>query len=129
MLMRVYEKRFDNSLAMCDARCFNIPIEEVANCILWRQQDASRNSVEMVGRTYFSHTELHKKNNSDIQDMLMERYNVNWNNYPVRYKRGCSCYKSTYEENGVTRSKWFIDYNMPIITQDREYVEKWVRVQ
>ena len=114
--------------AMFDARCFNVPVEEVTNCVLWRQQDATRNSVEMVGRSFFSHSELHKKNNSDIQDMLMERYNVNWNNYPVRYKRGCSCYKATYEENGATRSRWGIDYNMPILTQDREHIEKWIKM-
>lgn len=114
--------------AMFDARCFNIPESEVANCIVWRQQDASRNSVEMVGRTYFSDKELFKKNCSDIQDMLMEKHNVNWNDFPVRYKRGCACHKTDMSENGDGRGKWVIDYDMPIITQDREYVEKWVRL-
>ena len=41
--------------AMFDARVFNIPKEEVTNCILWRQNDATRNSIEMVGQAYFSH--------------------------------------------------------------------------
>lgn len=35
--------------AMFDARCFNIPKEEVTNNIYWRQLDATRNSIEMVG--------------------------------------------------------------------------------
>ena len=115
--------------AMFDARCFNVPVEEVTNCVLWRQQDASRNSVEMVGRTYFSDKELFKKNCSNIQDMLMERHNVNWNDFPARYKRGCACYKVKTNENGTEQSKWAIDYEMPIITQDREYVEKWIRLE
>ena len=41
--------------AMFDARVFNIPKEEVTNCIYWRQLDASRNSIQMVGQANFSH--------------------------------------------------------------------------
>lgn len=57
--------------AMFDCRCFNIPKEEVTNCIYWRQLDASRNSIQMVGRANFSHKELQNKSCNDIQDMLM----------------------------------------------------------
>lgn len=46
--------------AMFDARCFNIPKEEVTNLCYWRQDDASRNSIQMVGQANFSHKELHK---------------------------------------------------------------------
>ena len=53
--------------AMFDARCFNIPKEEVA----------SKNSVQMLGRAYFSHKELHNKNGSQIQDMLMLEKGIN----------------------------------------------------
>ena len=122
-----YSRAADRT-AMFDARCFNIPESEVANCVIWRQQDASRNSVEMVGRTYFSDKELFKKNCSNIQDMLMEKHNVNWNDFPARYKRGCACYKTDVSENEDGRGKWAVDYDMPIITKDREYVEKWVRL-
>ena len=115
--------------ALFDARCFNIPESEVTNCILWRQQDCSRNSVEMVGRTYFSDKELFKKNCSTTQDMLMLKHNINWNDFPVRYKRGCACYKTNISENEGKHSKWIIDYEMPIITQNREYVEKWIRAE
>ena len=41
-----------------DARCFNIPKEEVANYFYWRQLDATRNSIQMVGQANFSHKEL-----------------------------------------------------------------------
>ena len=56
--------------AMFDARVFNLPKEEVANYILWRQQDASRNSVNSVAQAHFSHKELQGKSNSQMQDML-----------------------------------------------------------
>ena len=112
--------------AMFDARCFNIPIAEVTNCVLWRQQDATRNSIEMAGRYYFSHSELHKKNSSNIQDMLMEKFGVNWNDYPVRYKRGCACYKRWVGEKPLGKSEWYVDYDMPIISKNRDYIEQYI---
>ena len=47
--------------AMFDSRVFSIPKEEVCNCLIWRQQDATRNSIESVGQANFSSKELHKK--------------------------------------------------------------------
>jgi tRNA(His) 5'-end guanylyltransferase len=120
-----YEQRIEKNIAMFDARCFNIPKEEVCNCLIWRQQDATRNSIEMLGRAYFSDKELHKKNCSNIQDMLMELHNVNWNNVDTIFKRGCACHKHA-EESG--NCSWVVDFEMPILTQDRDYVEKHIMV-
>ena len=131
--------------AMFDARCFNIPKEEVCNMLIWRQQDASRNSIEMLGRFYFSEKELFKKNTSEIQDMLMEKYGVNWNNVETRLKRGCACYKiekavnkrvntslngefSTTSNSGNIVSEWHIDDTIPIFTQAREFVENHILI-
>ena len=69
-----YIKTLQNAVdkgAMFDARCFNIPKEEVTNLVYWRQLDASRNSIQMVGQACFSHKELQNKSCNDIQDMLM----------------------------------------------------------
>ena len=63
--------------AMFDSRAFNIPKEEVTNCILWRQNDATRNSIEMVGHANFSQNQLHKKSCNEIQDMLMLQKGIN----------------------------------------------------
>ena len=114
----VYEEAVEKG-AMFDARCFNIPKEEVTNYIYWRQRDASRNSVQMVGRAYFSHSQLKNKNNSQIQDMLMEQHNVNWNNFPTHKKRGTCVIRDP------ETSKWVIDMNIPIFKgEDREYIER-----
>lgn len=122
--------------AMFDARCFNIPKEEVTNCFIWRQQDATRNAVQMLGQTYFSHKALDNKSISDIQDMLMLEKHINFNDMPTAFKRGICCYKTlpvninidaiTKEETVVQRSKWVIDDEIPIFTQDPNYVEQWV---
>ena len=96
-LLRIYNKAVEKG-AMFDARFFNIPREEVTNLIYWRQLDASRNSVNMVGRAYFSHKELLNKSCSQIQDLLMTK-GINWNNYPTYQKRGACCVKSEVVSN------------------------------
>lgn len=114
-----YEKSLENG-AMFDARCFNIPKDEVCNLIYWRQQDASRNSIQMLARTYYSSKQLQGKKNTMIQDMLFKDFGINWNDCPVVEKRGTACIK---DEDG----KWFIDENMPILrAKDRQYVEKLI---
>lgn len=117
-LVKAYEKAMKIG-GMFDARCFNLPKEEVANYILWRQQDATRNSIFGLGQAFFSPKKLHGKNTNEIQDMLITTYNINWNNYPTPCKRGTSVIKDD--------GKYVIDKDMPIIKgDDRAYVEKCV---
>lgn len=100
-----------------DSRVFVIPKEEVCNYFLWRQQDASRNSVQMLGRSHFSHKALNNKSCSAIQDMLMTlKPPVNWNDIPTHKKRGAAVRRNKADGN------WVVDLDMPILSQDREYV-------
>lgn len=104
--------------AMFDARCFNIPKEEVCNLIYWRQLDATRNSIQMVGQANFSHSELQGKSCNMIQDMLHEERGINWNDYPTRWKRG----RAWTKELGI-------DNEMPILKgEDRKYVDELIFV-
>jgi tRNA(His) 5'-end guanylyltransferase len=117
--------------AMFDSRVFTLPKEEVVNCLIWRQQDATRNSIQSVGQANFSHTQLHGKNCSDIQDMLMLEKGINWNDYPTHLKRGSCCIKKSFVINKGTdqeaiRNKWVIDTEIPIFTQDKDYVNKLI---
>lgn len=119
--------------AMFDSRVFNIPKEEVVNCLIWRQQDATRNSIQSVGQANFSSKQLLGKKCNDIQDMLMLEKNINWNDYPTTLKRGSCCIKVPVKINEGTeqeavRNKWIIDNEIPIFTQDKEYVNKLVMV-
>jgi tRNA(His) 5'-end guanylyltransferase len=107
--------------AMFDSRVFNIPKEEVCNCLIWRQQDATRNSIQSVGQANFSRKQLHKKSCDQVQEILMTNKNINWNDLPVYLKRGSCCVKSA--NKGTGRSEWVIDEEIPIFTQNREYIE------
>ena len=122
--------------AMFDSRVFTIPKEEVCNYFIWRQQDSTRNSIQSVGQANFSQRELNGKSCNDIQDMLMTQKSINWNDYATTLKRGSCCIKiddgiTKYDEVGnicdyIPSSKWVIDNEIPIFTQDRNYVEKLI---
>ena len=131
--------------AMFDARCFNIPKEEVTNLIYWRQLDAMRNSIQMVGQAHFSPAKLKNKTCNDIQNILMTQCGINWNDFTIPCKRGTACIK--VEENEtikepniylgeqigeiiIVRRKWKIDYEIPIFKgADRDYIDKLVFVE
>ena len=110
--------------ALFDARAYNIPEDEVVNYFIWRQQDATRNAIQMLGQTYFSHKQLDKKTCNMIQDMLFQEHGVNFNNMEDCFKRGVGCYREIYEtDNSVKRSRWVIDEHIPIFSKDRNYIK------
>ena len=120
--------------AMFDARVFNIPKEEVCNLIYWRQLDATRNSIQMVGQANFSHKELQNKSCNMIQEMLFAEKGINWNDYPTYLKRGSCCIKTIIQNPNVDikdgaypKSVWMIDLDIPIFKGDgRNYIDKLV---
>lgn len=130
-----------NKGAMFDARCFNIPKEEVTNLVYWRQLDATRNSIQMVGQANFSHRELQNKSCNDIQDMLMLQKGINWNNLPTYQKRGSCCvkmyqigegsYQSHAEDKLIEhgRTFWTIDTQIPIFKgEGRDYIDRLIYI-
>lgn len=133
--LAILKRKLDN--AMFDARAFSVPREEVVNCLIWRQMDATRNSIQMVGQAHFSHKQLQGKNCDEIQEMLWQQKHINWSRFSPDQKRGVSCYKmevirdkddpcnpgNTIE---VPRRVWHIEHNTPVFTQDREFIEKWI---
>ena len=136
-LMKTYQTAAEKG-AMFDARVFNIPKEEVANLIYWRQLDATRNSIQMVGQAWFSHKELQNKSCNMIQDMLLTQKNINWNKYPTVYKRGSCCIKkeatdicAEFNIDGsivtkpAERPHWEIDLDIPIFKgENRMYINE-----
>lgn len=96
-----------------DARCFNIPKEEVCNYFIWRQQDWTRNSIQMLGRSKFSQKEMNGKSCNVIQDMLWKKFDINWDKLDTYLKRGTFLYRL---------DDVVVDYDCPIITKNRDYI-------
>ena len=85
---------------MFDCRVFQVPAEyEAANCLIWREKDAVRNSISMAAHHYFSPAQCHKKSGSDMQEMLFRDRGINWNDYPAFFKRGTYIRKVTVESS------------------------------
>lgn len=112
--------------ALFDARAWVLPKDEVCNYFLWRQQDATKNSISMVAQANFPHNQLQGLNSGQMQDKLFLEKGINWNDIPTWQKRGACIKKIYFEKNGANRSVWDVDLETPIFSQDREYVEQYV---
>ena len=99
----------NNKLAFFDSRVFNIPKEEVSNYFLARQKDAVKNSISMLAQSLYSPKELHKKNQSDMQELCWQKGH-NWNDLNYKKKRGCTIIKVQKEVSdghvSWSRGKW-----------------------
>lgn len=106
-----------------DARAFVLPEAEVCNYFIWRQQDATRNAIQMMAHAHYSHRELHRKNTSEMQEMLFAK-GVNFNDAPTHHKRGRCIVRTSCEVDGVPRHLWETDAEIPIFTKHRAYIER-----
>lgn len=117
------EKLFDKwaakaGCAMFDARAYNLPKEEVCNYFIWRQEDASRNSIQSLGRSKFSFKQMLNKKNNEVQDMLFNEYDINWNFIDTKWKRGFAVYRDEY---GIKS-----DFEIPLFKQNRAFIDKYL---
>jgi len=122
---------FENKMACFDARAFLLPKEEVMNVFEWRQQDCTRNAIESAGQTYFSHNMLNGKSCNEIQEMLFQYKGINFNDYPVWFKRGTCAHKVPTEiisdkSGPIIRMKWQLDYNIPIFHKEPNYINQFI---
>ena len=107
--------------AFFDSRVFVLPEAEVCNYFLWRQRDWERNSIQMLARSLYSHKELKGKKNSELQELCFKR-GKNWNDLETFLKRGRCC----INKEGMG---WGIDNNIPIFSQSRYYIEKFLAIE
>lgn len=85
--------------ACFDCRVFQLPNEEeLANCFLWRENDAYRNSVSMLAQAYFSHKELQGKSSAEMQEMYYQKTGKNYNDLESHLKRGTYFQRKLFEE-------------------------------
>jgi len=83
----VWSKKANQS-PIFDCRVWTVPNQiEACNYLAFREHDATRNSISMAASEYYSDKELFKKNSSEKQELLFSK-GINWNNYPIHFKRG-----------------------------------------
>ena len=124
--------------AYFDSRVFVVLNEmEVANHMIWRQQDATRNSISMAAHELLGHKATMGKSGDEKQEMMFKEKGVNWNDYPTKFKRGSVIAKETYEKEVpthdghefidmgqvVTRTRWALNTETPIFTEKMNYLK------
>lgn len=118
-----------------DSRTYTIPTKtEVTNYLVWRQKDATRNSIAMVAQSLCSTEELKHKNGDQQQELIFQK-GQNWNDYDDGLKRGrlimrvAESIPFTPSPKQLTRTdgeptirmKWRV-VNPPIFTQNRDFL-------
>jgi tRNA(His) 5'-end guanylyltransferase len=138
MATGIFNQLRPGKLAFFDSRVFTIPYQiEVENYFIWRQQDATRNSITSVAQSLYSHKELEGKNGDQKQEMIFQK-GINWNDYAPRYKRGRGIIKEVYTVSGLTadensqrqwpvenvqRTRWIVA-DVPVFTQCKDFFSR-----
>ena len=101
-----------------DCRIFNVPDwVEASNAVLWREQDATKNSIQLAGQSNFSHKEMQGLKNNQVQEKLLLEKNINWNDYTASFKRGSYIKREKYFDPDLNteRSHFVVkDFGQPL---------------
>lgn len=80
-----------------DCRVWQVPdMTEAYHAFLWREDDATRNSLQMASQAIYTRKELFKKGRAELHEMLFQK-GINWNDYPPFFKRGTYVRRMPYE--------------------------------
>jgi tRNA(His) guanylyltransferase len=138
MVTAHFNAKMMGPIAYFDARVFAVPtVMEAINCLVWRQNDATKNSISCaayyeVGKVKGKKTArnlMHGLNQKQQQELLFKEANINWNDYPSMYKRGLGCYREKVihtDANGMQfeRNPWKIDEELPVFSKNQEFLIK-----
>ncbi len=113
-----YEKKLP---AFFDSRAFALPAEEVRSYFIWRQNDASKNSLSMLAQSLYPHRELVGKQRDALMEMCWQK-GRNFDALPTPKKRGWAVLRRPVTVNGkfgpVERQKFVIDDDIPIFSAE-----------
>ena len=136
---KLYARKLNQ--AYFDSRVFNVPKEDVTNCVYWRQKDAERNSINSLAQSLFSHKELQGLSLKDTLTKIEQEKGIVWGNLPTEQKRGTCCVKTFVMDSAtikrgesemkvsMPKTEWVIDKDIPMFKDEgREYIEKLINV-
>lgn len=78
-----------DKVAVFDCRIYQTPtLHDAVAQLLWRENDATKNSISSLAQSLFSHNELQNLDGNMMQEKMLLEKGVNWNNLETRFKRG-----------------------------------------
>lgn len=113
--------------AYFDARVIFFPsLDEVINCLIWRQNDCIKNSVSALSHSLLPQKQLLNKNSDEQKKMMLELKGVDWNELPNYLKMGTLIHKEkvlvTYNGAEFKRGKFFCDEQIPRFSTDKQFL-------
>lgn len=114
----IYKRRYFG--ADFDCRAYNVPKEDVCNCVLWRQKDASKNSIQALAQSLYSAAELKGVSCEALKSKMLNEKGIDWEALNTSKKHGTACRK----QNKI----WTLDLDMPRLQTNREYVENLIYI-
>lgn len=126
--------------AVFDARAFVVPEADVCNYFLWRQQDAMRNSVQMLARSMYSHRQCDGKNIVEMKQMILDKkdpsYPLGWESLQLGWQRGLTWRRPftpdevrfpTLPQYAHCQSNW--TQGVVLFSEHRDYVNNLLRLE
>lgn len=101
-----------------DARVFNLPKEDVINYFIWRQQDATRNSVQGLGQEHLSHKKMQGLNNKEVQEELSKLSPpIIWDDQPEVFKYGQTFFRTA------------VSMPSPLFKENRDFLNEFIYIK
>jgi tRNA(His) 5'-end guanylyltransferase len=117
--------------AYFSTKVFTVPnIVEAVNTIIYKQQHNFHTSIQFA----CFYELLKKYDKLLIRDMiqrlsfdekvelLQQECDVDFNQYPIAFRRGIACYKVPKVVGDMMKNKWTINTDLPIFTKDQSFL-------
>jgi tRNA(His) guanylyltransferase len=117
---------------ICATQIFAVPnVMEAVNTIVYKQQQNFHTSIQFACfyellKNYDKNTIREMLSGLSVDekiDLLRQECNIDFNSYPLSFKRGVACYKvPKVTSDGTMKNKWMIDTELPIFTKERSFL-------
>lgn len=103
--LMLYFPEYDASIPVFDARVISVPsVQEVLNCLIWRQRDCIKNAKNLVGQQFFSPRELNKLTSDQQIAKVLEEKDVSFESYPAEFRNGILIKRVLMEFEGINEA-------------------------
>ena len=134
------QEQLDDSFAeraYFDSRVIFLPsLDEVVNCLIWRQNDCIKNSVSALAQSLFPQKQLLNKCQDEQVDMMLRLKGEDWNELSTVKKMGTLVHKelrsgifthwsskeSKFIDEKYTRGMFFVDESIPRFSTNKQFL-------
>ena len=117
--------------AYFSTKIFSVPnIPEAINTIIYKQQQNFYTSIQLA--CFYELLKIYDKpyikeitqglSFDEKIDLLQQECNVDFNEYPIAFRRGVACYKVPQVMGDIMKNKWAINADLPIFTKDQSFL-------